>query len=231
MFTNKAFRAGEFLLEYPGELISKEEAHRREKSYPLKLGSFLFFFKHRKKELCIDGTFSKGKGRYINDGCGGNQNASIQLVMVRSRPHLAVFAKRNIKEGEEILYDYGVPSLPWRKNVAESSQKKFKGTDTASSLIKTPKKTVDAATCETLETPNNLRRDDSRRLKEKGLRSETSIEMNPLRQPPKVNGESSLHDVQEDASEPETTSIAQKRLRSCSVVLDKLIFPKDQFSE
>ena len=53
--------------------------------------------------------------------------------------------------------------------VAESSQKKFKGTDTASSLIKTPKKTVDAATCETLETPNNLRRDDSRRLKEKGI--------------------------------------------------------------
>ena len=53
--------------------------------------------------------------------------------------------------------------------VAESSQKKYKGTDTASSLIKTPKKTVDAATCETLETPNNLRRDDSRRLKEKGI--------------------------------------------------------------
>lgn len=26
VFTNKAFRAGEFLLEYPGELISKEEA-------------------------------------------------------------------------------------------------------------------------------------------------------------------------------------------------------------
>lgn len=66
----------------------------------------------------IDGTFSKGKGRYINDGCGGNQNSYIQLVIVRGRPHLAVFAKRNIKAGEEIVYDYGVPSLPWRKHVS-----------------------------------------------------------------------------------------------------------------
>ena len=46
------------------------------------------------------------------------QNSFIQLVKVRGKPHLVVFAKRNIKKGEEVLYDYGVPSLPWRKNIS-----------------------------------------------------------------------------------------------------------------
>ena len=51
VFATKDFRAGEFLLEYHGELISNEEACRREQCYPSRLGSFLFFFKLRKKEL------------------------------------------------------------------------------------------------------------------------------------------------------------------------------------
>ena len=65
----------------------------------------------------IDATFSKRKCRYINDGCGGKQNSTIKPVIVRGKPHLAVFAQRNIKKGEEILYDYGVTSLPWREKV------------------------------------------------------------------------------------------------------------------
>ncbi|KAJ8307882.1 hypothetical protein KUTeg_011496 [Tegillarca granosa] len=62
----------------------------------------------------MDGTFSKRKGRYINDGIGKEQNAVMKMIEVNNRPHLAVFATRKILKGEEIRYDYGVTNLPWR---------------------------------------------------------------------------------------------------------------------
>lgn len=33
-------------------------------------------------------------------------------------PRLALFAIRQISEGEEVRYDYGVPNLSWRKKVS-----------------------------------------------------------------------------------------------------------------
>ena len=51
VFATRDFRAGDFLLEYHGELIAIEEARRREKSYPLALGSFLFFFRDKNSAL------------------------------------------------------------------------------------------------------------------------------------------------------------------------------------
>ena len=66
----------------------------------------------------IDATFSKTKGRYMNDGFGGTQNAEVKVVKVGGKSHLAAFASRNIKSGEQVLFDYGVTSLPWRKPVS-----------------------------------------------------------------------------------------------------------------
>lgn len=73
----------------------------------------------------IDATFSKRKGRFINDGYGGSQNSYMKVVTIRGEPHLAVFATKHIKKGEEVRYDYGVPSLPWREkvNYSKGSQK------------------------------------------------------------------------------------------------------------
>lgn len=44
MFATKEFEAGSFLLEYDGELIKAAEGRHREKTYPLNLGSYIFFF-------------------------------------------------------------------------------------------------------------------------------------------------------------------------------------------
>ena len=41
----------------------------------------------------------------------------MKVVTIRGEPHLAVFATKHIRKGEEIRYDYGVTSLPWRKKV------------------------------------------------------------------------------------------------------------------
>ena len=72
----------------------------------------MLFFSDKKQDLCTDATFCRRKGRYINDGFGESQNAQVKLVKVWGKNNLAVLATRNIKSGEQVLYDYGVPSLP-----------------------------------------------------------------------------------------------------------------------
>jgi len=54
-------------------------------------------------------------GRMVNDGIGIDQNAAMKLLYVGDKPHLAIFATKDICPGDEIKYDYGVKNLPWRK--------------------------------------------------------------------------------------------------------------------
>ncbi|KAH3717098.1 hypothetical protein DPMN_059876, partial [Dreissena polymorpha] len=43
----------------------------------------------------------------------------MKIVEVNQTPHLCTFADRDIAIGEELRYDYGVPTLPWRKKCTE----------------------------------------------------------------------------------------------------------------
>ncbi|XP_078329658.1 uncharacterized protein LOC144624151 [Crassostrea virginica] len=92
------------------------EGERRETTYAEDLGSYLFFFSHRGKKFCIDATFSKRFGRFINDAARIDPacNAEMATLFVNKKPALALFARRFIPAGEEIRYDYGVPDLHWR---------------------------------------------------------------------------------------------------------------------
>ncbi|XP_028414258.1 N-lysine methyltransferase KMT5A-like [Dendronephthya gigantea] len=111
VFTKREFEKGEFLLEYKGELIKKEEGARREEAYKKDLGSFLFFF----DTLCVDATFATGLGRMVNDSETKLANCLIKKVIVDGQHHLALFAKKKISKNEELRYDYGVKNLPWRR--------------------------------------------------------------------------------------------------------------------
>ena len=44
------------------------------------------------------------------------KNAKMRTVVVDGIPKLALFAERDIQSGSEILFDYGVDDLPWRKS-------------------------------------------------------------------------------------------------------------------
>ena len=44
-------------------------------------------------------------------------NAKIRMVKLNGKPHLCIFALRDISKSEEIRYDYGVGDLPWRQKV------------------------------------------------------------------------------------------------------------------
>jgi len=53
VFTTCRIEKGKFLTYYTGELISEEEAVRRESQYNDSHGSFMYFFKHKRRILWL----------------------------------------------------------------------------------------------------------------------------------------------------------------------------------
>ena len=40
----------------------------------------------------------------------------MKKIIIEDYPHLVLYAKEDIKPGQELRYDYGVKDLPWRKS-------------------------------------------------------------------------------------------------------------------
>ena len=91
LFTLQSICKGDFIIEYTGEMIGFKEANRRG-------GKYLF---ETSKDRFIDGKDRKNIARYINHSCAPNCEVDIR------RGRILLFAKRNIKVGEELHYDYG----------------------------------------------------------------------------------------------------------------------------
>ncbi|XP_028281560.1 uncharacterized protein LOC114448636 [Parambassis ranga] len=123
IFTTAPFEKGDFLLEYRGELISKQECERRKRLYRDKLKVFMFEFHFDGKLWCVDAAKDDGSfGRLINDN-HINPNAKMKCLTLQGKPHLCLFATRDISPGEELTYNYGNSDWPRRSKVesAESS--------------------------------------------------------------------------------------------------------------
>nr|XP_020646695.1 histone-lysine N-methyltransferase SETMAR [Pogona vitticeps] len=101
---------GRFVCEYAGEILDFGEAHRRiqlqtpsDPNYIIALREHLW--DGRIMETYVDPTHIGNIGRFLNHSCEPN------LFMVPIRidsvvPKLALFAARDICEGEELTYDY-----------------------------------------------------------------------------------------------------------------------------
>lgn len=64
----------------------------------------------------IDGTDLYDRlARMVNDS--DHENAKMAVVEHKGKPHLCLFAVRDISIGEEVVYDYGVDDLPWHNSV------------------------------------------------------------------------------------------------------------------
>lgn len=114
VFSCTEFDKGDFLLEYIGDLISKEECERRQRLYHDALKVFMFEFRYNGKLLCVDAARDDGSlGRLVNDD-HINPNSRMKTICVDGKPHLCLFATRNICAGEEITYNYGDSEWPWR---------------------------------------------------------------------------------------------------------------------
>lgn len=108
VIAERLFKRGEFVIEYIGELITISEANDRETKYSLdeNAGCYMYYFKHRNQQYCIDATAETGKlGRLVNHSRNGN--LITKVVVIKNHPHLVLIAKDDIQPGEEITYDYG----------------------------------------------------------------------------------------------------------------------------
>jgi uncharacterized protein len=93
LFTAKDIKKGDFIIEYTGEKITHDEADRRG-------GQYLFTLN---KKYIVDGKGRENLARYINHSCRPNAEPEID----EDRWKINIYARRNIKAGEELNYDYG----------------------------------------------------------------------------------------------------------------------------
>lgn len=93
LFTTQPITKGEMVIEYTGEKITEAEANRRGGKYLFELND----------NWTIDGKGRENKARYLNHSCRPNCYPELD----ENEEHIFIFAKRNIKAGEELTYDYG----------------------------------------------------------------------------------------------------------------------------
>ncbi|KAM9707776.1 uncharacterized protein ACNS7B_000282 isoform 5-T5 [Menidia menidia] len=123
VFSKCHIQAGAFLLEYRGDLINREEYERRVKVYHDAMKVFMFEFRHDGKKLCVDAATDDGSlGRLVNDD-HLSPNSRMKTVKVNGKPHLCLFAIKDINPGEEITYNYGNYDWPWRVKVSACPDK------------------------------------------------------------------------------------------------------------
>jgi hypothetical protein len=105
-YTAEPIRKGGFVSEYKGEVISNLEAERRGIVYDRKLVSFLFDLN---SEWVIDAARFGNKTRYFNHAATAQDglNCEAKIYLVNGEHRIKLFALRDIKVGEELLFNYG----------------------------------------------------------------------------------------------------------------------------
>ena len=101
LFATRPIKKNSRIAEYKGPLLDTKEATKAES------GGNRYLYEINKR-WTIDGTRRSNIARYANHSC--NPNADTYNVKLR----VFIRALRNIKPGEEIVYDYGIDYL---KNV------------------------------------------------------------------------------------------------------------------
>lgn len=94
LFAGEDIKKGEMIIEYIGNILNKEEAEK------IATNQYLFEVNRNKT---IDGTVRWNIARYCNHACEEAGNAESDVKKGR----VFIKAIKNIKEGDEILYDYG----------------------------------------------------------------------------------------------------------------------------
>ncbi len=104
LFATCDIEAGTDIIQYVGEKISKEESTRRALEWEekaRKTGSGLVYIFELDDEWDLDGRRGHNPARYMNHSCDGNCEA------VNCEGEIWIVARKDIKEGEELTYDYG----------------------------------------------------------------------------------------------------------------------------
>ena len=100
----RAIATGERICEYKGERIGWPEALRRHPHDPAQ--PFHTFYFSIDDDTVIDANVNGNMARWINHSC--EPNCEAETVDVNGETRIFISALRNIKSGEELLYNYGL---------------------------------------------------------------------------------------------------------------------------
>ena len=94
---------GEFVIEYVGEVISKEMCNDRIKKAQ-ENGEKNFYMLTLEAGLVIDACYKANKARFINHSC--DPNLETQVWAVNRKTCIGLFAIKDISAGTELTFDY-----------------------------------------------------------------------------------------------------------------------------
>ena len=103
LFAIDNIKPGEIVIEYVGEMISNKIADYREIEYNERGFGDCYMFRFDAYNI-IDATKYGNLARFINHCC--EPNCKAQCNEINGKKHILLLAKRFIKAGEEITYDY-----------------------------------------------------------------------------------------------------------------------------
>lgn len=92
LFAQTPIKRGDFIIEYWGPLLTDDEAETKGGRYLIDVDG---------TKWNIDGSDRKNIARYINHSCKPNCEA------ISEGKRVFIYAKRAVKPGEELGYDYG----------------------------------------------------------------------------------------------------------------------------
>lgn len=92
LFAVEPIKKKQFIIRYKGKLLNNKQAEK-------KGGKYLFEVNSR---WTIDGTPRSNKARYINHAC---RESNAEPIVYGKE--VRIYARKNIKPGEEIHYNYG----------------------------------------------------------------------------------------------------------------------------
>ena len=125
--STQQLQQNQFICEYAGELITREEANRRteyRRENGLR-GDYIYHFRHPTtgENMCIDATEeTESLGRLINHSLKTPNLTSKFKQFKDNVPRILFYAMRTIEENEELKFDYGernrdsIEANPWLKH-------------------------------------------------------------------------------------------------------------------
>ncbi|GAX12338.1 histone-lysine N-methyltransferase SETD1 [Fistulifera solaris] len=106
VFADEDIAAGEMILEYRGEIIGNSIAEKREVEYEAANIGSDYMFRIDATTVC-DATKLGCVARFINASC--EPNCHTKIITLDGSKRIVIYAKRTIRAGEELCYDYKFP--------------------------------------------------------------------------------------------------------------------------
>ncbi|KAA3678233.1 histone-lysine N-methyltransferase NSD1 [Paragonimus westermani] len=185
---NTAFKTGELVTEYVGEVISLDEANKRivEALGPSALAAISSARKgfqplsetylarlDPELDFVVDAHSKGNLSRFVNHSCEPNLVATSWLT--GKRPHIALFASRQIAANDELTVDYGAAQF-LSTGLMGASCLCLCGTDSCISTLNLANSFHSVTTNETNTIVTNIRVSDRRKSKQKPEPSTTDAE-------------------------------------------------------